>query len=174
MHLTHGATTCYHRLRCCAETLAYAHSNSVVHRDIKPANIMYRPENGEIKITDFGIARITGASRTRSGMVLGTPAYMSPEQLSGKRVDGRSDLFSLGVMCFQLITGRLPFIADSMANLMYKIANEDHPSVRVLRPDVPDCIPPILDRALKKNRDERYASGQEMADDIRNCLKTLQ
>jgi len=157
----------------CAETLGYAHKNSVVHRDIKPANIMYRPENGEIKITDFGIARITGASRTRSGMVLGTPSYMSPEQLSGKRVDGRSDLFSLGVMCFQLITGRLPFIADSMANLMYKIANEDHPSVRVLRPDVPDCIPPIIDRALKKNRDERYASGDEMAEDIRNCLKTL-
>ena len=158
----------------CAETLAYAHRNSVVHRDIKPANIMYRPENGEIKITDFGIARITGASRTRSGMVLGTPSYMSPEQLSGKRVDGRSDLFSLGVMCFQMITGRLPFIADSMANLMYKIANEDHPSVRVLRPDVPDCIPPIIDRALKKNRDQRYATGEEMAQDIRNCLETLQ
>jgi len=157
----------------CADTLAYAHANDVIHRDIKPANIMYRPETGEIKITDFGIARVAGASRTRSGMVLGTPSYMSPEQLSGKRVDGRSDLFSLGVMCFQLITGRLPFIADSMANLMYKIANEAHPSVRVLRPDVPDCIPPIVDRALQKDRDRRYATGAEMAQDIRNCLKTL-
>jgi len=158
----------------CADTLAYAHANSVIHRDIKPANIMYRPETGDIKITDFGIARVAGASRTRSGMVLGTPSYMSPEQLSGKRVDGRSDLFSLGVMCFQLVTGRLPFIADSMANLMYKIANEAHPSVRVLRPDVPDCIAPIIDRAMQKDRDDRYATGTEMAQDIRNCLKTLQ
>ena len=158
----------------CAEALAYAHENQVVHRDIKPANIMYRPDTGEIKITDFGIARVTGGTRTRSGMVLGTPSYMSPEQLSGKRVDGRSDLFSLGVMCFQLVTGRLPFIADSMANLMYKIANEDHPSVRVLRPDVPECIPPIIDRVLEKDREKRYANGVEMAEDIRNCLKKLQ
>ena len=111
-----------------AEALDYAHEQNVVHRDIKPANIMYEPETGVVKVTDFGIARITDSSKTKTGMVLGTPSYMSPEQLAGKKVDGRSDLFSLGVMLYQLSTGQLPFTGESMASLMYKIANEPHMS----------------------------------------------
>ena len=102
-----------------AEALDYAHGENVVHRDIKPANIMYEPDTGGVKLTDFGIARITDSSKTKTGMVLGTPSYMSPEQLSGKRVDGRSDLFSLGVMLYQMCVGELPFKGDSMASLMF-------------------------------------------------------
>jgi CHASE2 domain-containing sensor protein len=107
-----------------ADALDYAHQNNVVHRDIKPANIMYEPTEDQVKVTDFGIARITDSSRTKTGMVLGTPSYMSPEQLAGKKIDGRSDLFSLGVMLYQMCCGQLPFVGESMAQLMFKIANE--------------------------------------------------
>ena len=113
-----------------AAALDYAHSENVVHRDIKPANIMYEPETESVKITDFGIARITDSSKTKTGMVLGTPSYMSPEQLQGKKVDGRSDLFSLGVMMFQMLTGKLPFTGDSMTTLMWNISREEHPDIR--------------------------------------------
>src|SRR5258706_12430843 len=98
-----------------AEALSYAHTNSVVHRDIKPANIMYELESDSVKVTDFGIARITDSSKTKTGMVLGTPSYMSPEQLSGKKIQGSSDLFSLGVTLYQMSCGKLPFQGDSMA-----------------------------------------------------------
>ncbi len=152
-----------------ADALAYAHGQNVVHRDVKPANIMYEPESDQIKVTDFGIARITDSSRTKTGMVLGTPSYMSPEQLAGKKIDGRSDLFSLGVMLFQLVSGKLPFEGDSMAQLMFRIANEPHPDIRDLRPDVPDCLAAILDRALAKEADARYQTGNDMASDLRAC-----
>src|SRR5207302_4836772 len=92
-----------------ADALGYAHRQNIVHRDIKPANIMYEPESDTVKVTDFGIARITDSSKTKTGMVLGTPSYMSPEQLAGKKIDGRSDLFSLGVTLYQMLGGRLPF-----------------------------------------------------------------
>ncbi|TAN47965.1 MAG: CHASE2 domain-containing protein, partial [Methylococcaceae bacterium] len=127
-----------------AEALDYAHSHNVVHRDIKPANLMYDPDADAVKITDFGIARITDSSKTRTGTILGTPSYMSPEQLSGKRVDGRSDLFSLGVMLYQLTTGELPFTGDSMATLMFKIANEPHPDILEVQPDLPPCFKALL------------------------------
>jgi serine/threonine-protein kinase len=91
-----------------AEALDYAHAHNVVHRDIKPANIMFDAATDAVKVTDFGIARITDSSKTRTGLVLGTPSFMSPEQLAGKKVDGRSDLYSLGVTLFQLLTGSLP------------------------------------------------------------------
>lgn len=152
-----------------AEALEYAHRQNIVHRDIKPANLMYESENGNIKITDFGIARITDSSKTKTGMVLGTPSYMSPEQLAGKKVDGRSDLFSLGVTFYQLLTGQLPFQADSMATLMYKIANETHAKATLLRPELPGCVDAIVDKALAKNPDERYQSGGDMARDIQAC-----
>ena len=98
--------------------LDYAHRQHVVHRDVKPANIIFDRKKNVAKITDFGVACLTDASKTKTGMVLGTPSFMSPEQLSGKKVDGRSDLFSLGVMLFQMATGKLPFQGDSMATLM--------------------------------------------------------
>jgi len=156
-----------------AEALDYAHGENVVHRDIKPANIMYEADSESVKLTDFGIARITDSSRTKTGMVLGTPSYMSPEQLSGRKVDGRSDLFSLGVMLFQLCTGQLPFKADSMASLMYKIANDPHPNSMDLRPDLPPCVTSIIDRALAKPVNDRYSRGAEMARNLRACAKMV-
>ena len=153
-----------------ADALSYAHQNSVVHRDIKPANIMYEPESDAVKVTDFGIARITDSSKTKTGMVLGTPSYMSPEQLAGKKIDGRSDLFSLGVMLYQMACGKLPFEGDSMAQLMFKIANEPHPHIREFNPQVPECLAAIIDRALAKDNAQRYQTGAEMAADLRACM----
>lgn len=159
-----------------AMALDSAHKQNVVHRDIKPANIMYEPTKKQVKLTDFGIARITDSSKTKTGMVLGTPSYMSPEQLSGKKVDGRSDLFSLGVMLYQMTTGNLPFKGDSMATLMYKIANEPHQDVFELRPDLAQqkpCLAAIINKALQKDVELRYQTGAEMAKDIQNCAKQV-
>ena len=159
-----------------AEALHYAHQQKIVHRDIKPANIMFIPKASTIKITDFGIARITDSSKTKTGMVLGTPSYMSPEQLVGKHIDGRSDLFSLGVMLYQLLTGDLPFKGDSMASLMFSIANEPHPEIigarKGLEQQAPDIVK-IIDRVLDKTPEGRYQSGGEFARDLRNCLKNI-
>jgi eukaryotic-like serine/threonine-protein kinase len=160
-------------IRRCAEALDYAHKANVVHRDIKPANIMYQAETDTLKITDFGIARITDSSKTKTGMVLGTPSYMSPEQLAGKKVDGKSDLFSLGVMMFQFMTGRLPFHGDSMASLMYKIANETHPKPDSIRAELPRCVSVIINRALAKDPEKRYQNGALMASDLRKCLQII-
>jgi CHASE2 domain-containing sensor protein/tRNA A-37 threonylcarbamoyl transferase component Bud32 len=157
-----------------ALALDYAHKANVVHRDIKPANIMYEPGKKAVKLTDFGIARITDSSRTKTGMVLGTPSYMSPEQLAGKKVDGRSDLFSLGVMLYQMLTGRLPFVGDSMATLMYRIANDPHPPLAEISPELVTqrpTLPGIIDKALQKNPDLRYQTGAEMARDLQACAQ---
>ena len=152
-----------------ATALDHAHRQQVVHRDIKPANVMYDAATQSVKVTDFGIARITGSSKTRTGMVLGTPSFMSPEQLAGLHVDGRSDLYSLGVMLFQLLTGNLPLKGDSMAALMYQIANQPAPSVRSLRPELPQALADVLDRALAKSPADRYQSGAELAAQLRRC-----
>jgi eukaryotic-like serine/threonine-protein kinase len=154
----------------CSDALHYAHELNVVHRDIKPANIMFDLKTKTLKITDFGIARITNSNRTNTGMVLGTPSYMSPEQLAGEKVDGRSDLFSLGVMLFQLLTGRLPFQADTMATLMYKIANEEHLDIKMLRPELPACIAEVVNKLLQKEAANRYTNGKVVAGDIRGCI----
>src|SRR5206468_2869950 len=130
-----------------AEALAYAHRQNVVHRDIKPANIMYELDSDTVKVTDFGIARITDASKTKTGLVLGTPSFMSPEQIAGRKVDGRSDLYSLGVTLYQMLTGVLPFRGDSMAELMYKIANQDPPDLRDIRKDLPERLAQVVARA---------------------------
>ena len=156
-----------------ADALSYAHENHVVHRDIKPANIMYEPESDQVKVTDFGIARITDSSKTKTGMVLGTPSYMSPEQLAGKKIDGRSDLFSLGVTLYQMVCGKLPFEGDSMAQLMFKIANEPHPDIRSMSADLPESLVAIIDKVLTKDPDQRYQTGAEFAQDIRTCLAMM-
>lgn len=156
-----------------ALALDYAHQNNIVHRDIKPANIMYDPDKNSIKITDFGIARITDASKTKTGTVLGTPTYMSPEQVAGKKVDGRSDLYSLGVMFYQMLSGVAPFRGESMATLMFKIANDPHASVFEARPELSDalpCIASVIDKALAKDPAERYQTGQEFAAAIKTCI----
>ena len=157
-----------------AEGLAFAHAQNVVHRDIKPANLMYEAESDSLKITDFGIARITDSSKTKTGMVLGTPSYMSPEQLAGKKVDGRSDLFSLGVMLYQMLCGSLPFKADSMASLMFKITNDEAPEITTYRQDIPSCLVPIINKTLVKNADERYQTGTDLANDLKVCLMKMQ
>ncbi len=156
-----------------ADALHYAHRQNVVHRDIKPVNIMFEPNSGTIKVTDFGIARITDSSKTKTGIVLGTPSYMSPEQLGGRPVDGRSDLFSLGVTLYQLLAGQLPFQADSMGALMYKIANEAPTALDLIRPDLPECLGDIIKKALLKEADLRYQTGEDMANDLRRCAEAL-
>jgi len=149
-----------------AQALSYAHKHNVVHRDIKPANIMYDAETDTVKVTDFGIARITDSSKTKTGMVLGTPSFMSPEQLAGKKVDGRSDLYSLGVMMFQMLTGVLPLRGESMAELMFKITNEEAPDVLTKRPDLPAELSPILARMLSKQPDLRFQDGDQLAKEL--------
>ena len=155
-----------------AEGLDYAHKQNVVHRDIKPANIMYEAESDTVKITDFGIARITDSSKTKTGTVLGTPSYMSPEQLAGKKVDGRSDLFSLGVMLYQMLSGSLPFNADSMASLMYKITNEEAVDIRTIRATIPEALAAVVNKALIKDVDQRYQTGIEFANALKVFLQT--
>jgi len=153
-----------------AEALAYAHKQNVVHRDIKPANIMYEADADVVKVTDFGIARITDSSKTKTGLVLGTPSFMSPEQIAGKKVDGRSDLYSLGVMLFQMLTGVLPFRGDSMAELMYKIANEEAPDIRIIRSDLPPGLADVVALSLAKRPETRYQDGDQFAADLRGAL----
>ena len=156
-----------------ARALHYAHSHGVVHRDIKPANIMLDRVSHSVKLMDFGIARIADGSRTRTGLVLGTPSFMSPEQLAGLQVDGRSDLYSLGVLLFQLLTGQLPHQAESMAKLMYRIANEAPPDVRHFRPELPEALAMVLALALEKRPELRYANGEQFAQDLEAVLQQL-
>ena len=155
-----------------AEALHYAHSQNVVHRDIKPANIMLLKDK-TVKVTDFGIARITASSKTKTGVVLGTPSYMSPEQLSGKHVDGRSDIFSLGVMLYEMLTGVRPFRGDSMATLMFQIANEPHPDIREHRKELPASIAKLIDHMLTKDAATRIANGNQVVRGIIGCLKDV-
>jgi serine/threonine-protein kinase len=157
-----------------AEALAYAHRQSVVHRDIKPANIMYERESDTVKVTDFGIARITDSSKTKTGLVLGTPSFMSPEQLAGKKVDGRSDLYSLGVMLYQMLAGALPFRGDSMSELMFKIANEEAADIRKLRPELSEHLANVVALSLSKRPETRYQSGDLLAADLRVVLAQMQ
>jgi eukaryotic-like serine/threonine-protein kinase len=154
-----------------ANALEYAHEHDVVHRDIKPANIMVL-KNGEVRVADFGIARVVTSSKTQTGVVMGTPSYMSPEQIAGQKVDGRSDLFSLGVVFFELLTGQKPFQGDSIATLMFNITTGVPPRAAELAPDLPAAFQAVLDRALAKDREQRYQKGAEMAEDLARALKS--
>lgn len=149
-----------------AQALAYAHRLKVIHRDIKPGNVMYDLVTDTVKVTDFGIARITDGNKTRTGVVMGTPSYMSPEQLTGLMLDGRSDLYSLGIMAFQLLSGVLPFRADSMAELMSKIAKQEAPDLRQIRSEIPDDLAIMVARLLRKAPQDRYQDGDALAADL--------
>lgn len=148
-----------------AHALDYAHSNGVVHRDIKPANIMIL-KSGEVKVTDFGIARVMTSSKTQTGVILGTPSYMSPEQIAGQKVDGRSDLFSLGVVFYELLTGEKPFQGESIATLMFNITTASPVSLRELAPEMPERCVEIIEKLLAKDREARYQHGKELVRDL--------
>ena len=156
-----------------ADALDYAHAQGIVHRDIKPANFMLL-KDGTIRVADFGIARITASSKTATGTVMGTPSYMSPEAVSGKKVDGRSDLFSLTVALFELLVGEKPFKGgDNIGTLVFQIANDPHPDPASLRADLPACIKSIIDKGLAKNPDDRYPRGSAMAAALRHALALI-
>lgn len=153
-----------------AEALDFAHSKGIVHRDIKPANIMHIKETNEVKVTDFGIARITSSSKTKTGVILGTPSYMSPEQVAGKKVDGRSDIFSLGVVLFEMLTGEKPFKGEDMTSLMYQIAKEKHPSPRSVNTKIPEIVGKIIDKALEKEVEKRYQKAGQMSEHLKKVV----
>jgi len=156
-----------------ADALDYAHGKEVVHRDIKPANIMRLMETGVVKVTDFGIARITSSSKTKTGVVLGTPSYMSPEQVSGRKIDGRSDIFSLGVVLFEMLTARKPFVSEDITSLMFQISKEPHPSVKEINPKIPPVLEKIIDRALSKDVEQRYQKAGLMAAHLRKLVEKI-
>jgi serine/threonine-protein kinase len=157
-----------------ATALAHAHALGVVHRDIKPANVMIDLARGQVKVTDFGIARISGASRTRTGLILGSPSYMAPEQIAGREADGRSDLYALGVLMFHMLTGELPLTGHTMTALMGAIANTPAPDVRTLRPSVPEALADVLGILLDKRPELRYPDGLELATDLHLISSMLQ
>ncbi len=149
-----------------AEGLGFAHEHGIVHRDVKPSNVMVL-KNGLVKITDFGIAQMSSGTRTISGMVMGSPKYMSPEQVVGQTVDGRSDMFSLGVMIYEMLTGKTPFSGDNISAIMYQILNDDPIPPKTFNQSIPDSINFIVLKALAKHPDKRYQNAKEMARDLK-------
>lgn len=152
-----------------ADGLQYAHERQVVHRDIKPGNVMVL-NDGSIKITDFGIARMRNNEvKTMTGMILGSPKYMSPEQVAGKRADHRSDIFSVGVVVYEMLTGASPFVADNIHGVMYQTLNFNPPAPKTLNPDLPQVVNYIVAKVLSKNLDDRYQSAKDLASDLRQA-----
>ncbi len=156
-----------------ASGLAYAHEHGIVHRDIKPSNIMVI-RDGHVKITDFGIARMaSSAVRTQTGMVLGSPKYMSPEQVLGKDIDQRSDIFSLGVMLYEMLTREAPFYGENVNAIMYQTLNAVPKSPGSLNLGVPEMLNFIVAKALAKERDDRYQNAKDFAADLRACREVI-
>ena len=157
-----------------AEGLAYAHQHQVVHRDIKPANIMITPQ-GRAKIADFGIARMRSSeTRTQTGVILGSPKYISPEQVVGKRADHRSDIFSLGIILYECLTGATPFNGEGLSALMYQITNHDPAPPSSANPQVPVMLDYIIAKVLAKSPEARYQSAADFSNDLRECKSQLE
>ncbi len=157
-----------------ADALGHAHEQNITHRDVKPANIMYDASSNMVKVMDFGISRLSNFSMTQRDVVLGSPVYMSPEQVIGGDIDGRSDLFSLGTTLYQLVSGRLPFSGGSELEVMRRIAEGPHTDVLSVRPDLPPPVADVINRALVKDLAGRYQSAYDMAEDVRRCARALQ
>jgi serine/threonine-protein kinase len=151
-----------------AQALDYAHRQEVVHRDIKPANIILL-DNDQVKVADFGIARVMSASSTKTGVIFGTPNYMSPEQVAGKKVDGRSDLFSLGVVFYELLSGQKPFQGDNLNTLMYAIANGTYTPLNEVKTKAPACCEEIIDKLLTKGVSKRFQTAAQVAKQLDEC-----
>lgn len=156
-----------------AGTLAHAHAQGVVHRDIKPANVLVDLATQSVKVTDFGTARLLDGRRTRTGLMLGTPAYMAPELLAGAPADARSDLYSLGVMLFELLAGQRPHDAASMGELLRQIANQAPPDLQALRPTLPPGLVELVNSLLAKQPSRRPASGQVVATGLLTWVEAL-
>jgi serine/threonine protein kinase len=156
-----------------AEGLAFAHDSGVIHRDIKPSNVMLLPR-GRVKIMDFGIARLKVSDiKTQLGMRLGTPKYMSPEQIGGSTLDHRTDIFSLGIVLYEMLTGVKLFKGDTLTQVMHNVANFEPPPPSRINPEVPPLLDLVVRRAMEKKPSARYASAWEMVDDLRHCLQEL-
>jgi serine/threonine protein kinase len=172
---TRGAVAAADAVRCLREVawaLAYAHARGVIHRDVKPENIMIERGSGRAIVTDFGIARVEfGPRLTQDALILGTASYMSPEQIGGQPLDGRSDLYALGIVGFLLLSSRLPFVADSVSALLDAHVSQPAPSLASIAPDVPAPIAAVIDRCLAKERDARYPTGESLADALEKALR---
>ncbi len=154
------------------DALEYAHQHDIIHRDIKPANIMLLSD-GSIKVTDFGIARATTSTKTRTGIIKGTPYYMSPEQTKGSELSGRSDVFSLGIVLYQLLTGKLPFDGENMAAIMYQITSVNPTPPTDYNPSISKPILTVLNRALEKDIAKRYSRAEEMGRHVHMILDKM-
>ena len=152
--------------------LGYAHEQGIVHRDIKPGNVRVL-EDGTVKLLDFGIAKFAMSSMTQTGTVMGTPSYMAPEQIAGTPVDGRADLFSVGVLLYELLIGHKPFMGDSPTAIVYQIMHVDPPPVRARMPDLPEALNAIVSRALQKDPNDRYSRAAELAADLQMVKMSL-
>jgi serine/threonine-protein kinase len=150
--------------------LDYAHQNGIVHRDIKPGNILL-DNNKRAYICDFGVARVDTSTLTQSGTAVGTPSYMSPEQVMGKKIDKRSDIFSIGCILYEFLTGRRPFEAESITTVIYKIINEEPPAISEIKKGLPAGFEKIINRALAKDPNERYQNCKQLVEDLRNLDK---
>jgi serine/threonine-protein kinase len=148
---------------CLARALAHAHRLGVVHRDVKPANVRVNLSRRVVKLTDFGVARAEDATRTRTGIVLGTPAYMAPEQLAGAPADARGDLYALAVVLFELLTAHRPHEAASLGELLRQVATMPAPDLRQWRPELPEVLAGVLAKALSRDPSERHADGEQFA-----------
>ena len=152
--------------------LAFAHANEIIHRDLKPANIRLLAD-GQVKIMDFGLARQAGSDMTRTGLVMGTPYYMSPEQMRGEHVDARSDIFSLGCVFYELLTGVKPFDAESLHSVLYKVLQAEPRSPKELAPDTPAVVLQVLERTLAKDRAQRFADGGELLEAVQEAREAI-